>query len=194
MVFAYRLLAAALFAAAPALAGAVTWTEALDAPGGSFSSDWSKPTAVAQGVTRITGTGAQNDFDILSFSGLAPGAQRFDFTFAGPDGAGNSYSAGGVVKFSTEPFRWGWDGKDAFGFQLGKKTLSSAATLALADTFAGGDLFVALYFTHGRLDWTLDAPSNAQASLEAPAAVPLPAAGLMLIAAMAGLAVFRRRA
>jgi hypothetical protein len=186
------LLAAALSAAAPGRAGAATLTEA--DPGG-FSGLWSHPTAVAAGVTRIEGTGAQNDHDFLWFSGLSAGAHSFVFTFFGPETPDWSYSAGGSLLVSDRAFRWGWDGTTAFTFSLSHAATQGSATLTLGEDFAGGELFLGLYFTHGSLGYAIDAPSLAVAMAgDAPAAVPLPPALLLLAGALATLGLARRRA
>jgi hypothetical protein len=186
MVIPRPLLAAALVAA-PGLAGAVTLAETSAAP---FGGRWSAPTAVAPGVSRIEGTGAQNVHDFLVLADLAAGAQTLTFTFAAPERVDWSYSAGGQVLWSEDAFRWGWDGATAFAFGLDHGVRSAVATLALGEAFAGGALHLGLYFTHGALAYAIEAPSNA---FNAPAAVPLPAAGLLLVVAAAALAALRRR-
>jgi len=222
------LAAAALAAtlAAPA-ARAVALNEA-DLPAPGFSSLWSAPTAIASGYDRIEGTGAGGDFDTLAFSGMTPGAQTLSFLFEAPEAVDRSYSAGGAVLWSEDPFRWGWDGtrlspdvqveydtgRGARGAGGDRMTRGAARvslrprpqtlTLDLPETFAGA-LFLALNFTHGAdLAWSLTVPGNASATLLGPefeasvsepaAAVPLPAAGLLLGGALLGMGLLRRRA
>jgi hypothetical protein len=129
-------------------ASAATLNES-DVPGGAFGSSWSSLTEVGAGFDRISGTGSQNAFDNFVFTGLPAGAQTLTFGFSAPEGIDWSYSAGGRVLWSTEAFRWGYDGKDVgAGFQLGKWQPEQTLTLELGEGFTG-KLFVALNFTHG---------------------------------------------
>lgn len=191
--FARSALAAALIAA-PAASLAVTLTEGA---GPGFSSLRAAPTLVAPGVTRIEGRGAQNDPDFLIFSDLMAGPQVFTFTFSAPGEVGWSYAAGGALLWRDDRFRWNWDGATAFTFALDHGRRTATGALALGDGFSGGDLHLALYFTHGALSYRIDAPSNARMAAGSDggvaAVVPLPASGLLLLAAAGALAAFRRR-
>jgi hypothetical protein len=183
------------------LSGAVsaaTLSEA-DVSGGDFSG-WANPTTVAAGPTLITGTwGAQNDFDSLRFTGLTPGAQTITITFAPlvPIGPTDwSFSAGGLIKWATDPFAHEDDGQSltwGFSLQHWNRDTVPSFTLTLADSFAG-ELYFNLKNTHGAglLTWSIDAPGNA-AVVTPPASVPLPASGLLLPLALGGLAFWRRR-
>lgn len=178
-------------------ATAATLNEA-DVPGGAFGSSWSSLTEVGAGYEIVSGTGSQNAFDNFVFAGLPAGAQKLTFSFSAPADIDWSYSAGGRVLWSTEAFRWGYDGKDVgSGFQLGKWQPSQTLTLDLGDSFTG-KLFLALNFTHGKdIAYTIGAPSNvALPPAGEVAPVPLPA-GLLLIGtgiAALGAAGYRRRA
>ena len=171
---------------------AVTVTEA---DVGEFSSDWSAPTVLGPGVTSVIGTGAGNQFDILFLSGLATGAQTLSFSFEGPSGADYSYSAGGSIRYSETPFQWGWDGQNGGDFATTYYDLNDSLEIMLGDAF-GGELYLAMYFTHGT-DLAYNFSSNKPASTPAAeaSAVPVPAAGLMLGGALAlfGAAAARRR-
>jgi hypothetical protein len=184
-VFAAIATATALAFAAPA--GAATIHEG-DLAGGSFSGSWGAPTNLGAGVTEVTGTGSQHAFDFFTFT-LPAGTQTLTFDFWAPQGAGNSYSAGGTIKTSTAPFEWGWDGKQTGNFQLGRQKPTDRVTLALGPDFAG-ILHVGLYFTHGaRMSYRV----STDAVAEAPGVVPLPATGVLLLTALGGAAAVARR-
>jgi len=155
-------------------------------PGGAFSSSWSNPTTIANGYDTITGTGAGNQFDIFAFTGLASGAQSLTFNFAAPSGIGWSYAAGGNLLYSTQPFRWGWDGTTFGVVNSNYYTPNQQVTLNLNAAFAG-TLYVGLYFTYGsNLGYSISVPGNA--ALPPPVSgVPLPAAGGLMLAGIAGL-------
>ncbi|WP_425052681.1 hypothetical protein [Psychromarinibacter sp. S121] len=169
---------------------AVTVTEA---DVGEFSSNWAAPTVLGDGVTSVSGTGAGNAYDILLLTGLASGAQTLSFSFEGPSGADYSYSAGGSIRYSETPFRWGWDGQDGGSFATTYYDLTDSLEIVLGDAF-GGVLYLALYFTHGQ-DLAYTFSSSASVDAIDPAPVPLPAAGLLLGGALAlfGAAAARRR-
>jgi hypothetical protein len=185
IAFAAIATAAALAFSAPA--GAATIHEG-DLAGGSFSGSWGAPTALGAGVTEVTGTGSQHAFDFFTFT-LPSGAQTLTFDFRAPEGIGYSYSAGGTIKTSATPFRWGWDGATAGVFQLGYRERDDQVTLALGPDFAG-TLHVGLYFTHGA---NISYRVSSDAALPAPGVVPLPATGLLLLTALGGTALATRR-
>jgi hypothetical protein len=167
-----------------------------DAPGGAFGSSWANPTEVGAGFDAVAGTGAGNAFDNFVFTALPSGRQTLSFAFQAPAGIDYSYSAGGQLLWSTEPFRYGWDGKQVgSGFQLGHWQPQTTVDLELGDDFSG-KLFLALNFTHGSsLAYNISVPSNAVAGPGEAAPVPLPA-GLLLIGtgiAALGAARLRRR-
>ncbi|MFN6978543.1 MAG: VPLPA-CTERM sorting domain-containing protein [Gemmobacter sp.] len=188
-----RTLAAAA-ATALALTGAAGAATVSEADLGDFSNDWRAFTAIGGGPTTIRGTGKQGDADHVVLTGLKPGAQTLTFTFSGPVGAGNSYSAGGNLLYGFEPYKWSaWDGKSAGSFNLRHGKLTDTLTLSLDAAFSG-PLYLTLHHTHGALDWSLEVPGNAAASVVSPSAVPLPAGVVLLLGALGGLAAFRRRA
>jgi hypothetical protein len=188
--------AAALILAFAGTAGAATLNE-WDVPGGAFGSAWNAPTAIGAGITTINGTGAGNQYDNFAFTALPAGAQTLTMTFSAPPGSGWSYAAGGTILWSTQPFRWGWDGTTLSNVFVGFFTPSRTISLTLPASF-GSTLYLALNFTFGtNLGYTIDVPSNAVAvppSPQAPTPVPLPAGAALLAAALAALGVGARRA
>ena len=181
-----------------AAASAATLTEG-SLPGGAFSGAWNSPTEVGAGFDIISGTGNQNQFDNFYFSALPSGSQTLSFDFTAPEGFGYSYSAGGEIYTSTSPFRWGWDGVRApQSVSVNYYNPQQSFTLDLGDDFAGGSLYLAMYFTHGaNLAYNIAAPSNAIAVPTAPnpAPIPLPAGVVLLGSAFAALGAlgYRRR-
>ena len=175
-----------------ATAHAATYTEA-SAPGGAYSGSWASPTEVGAGFENVSGTGNGNAYDNFVFSALPSGKQSLTFTFSAPENVDPwSYSAGGEVLWSTQPFRWNWDGARAGQFQVSSYERTKSFTLDLADDFSG-PLYLALNFTHGaNLGYNVSAPSNAGVS---PAPIPLPAGVLLMGSAVValGAAGLRRR-
>jgi len=168
-------------------AGAATLNEA-SVPGGSFGSSWADLTTVAAGYDTITGTGAQNQYDNFLFA-LPAGPQSLTFNFTAPADFGDSYSAGGSILYSATPFRSGWDGTHATGFDVNTHQPSRAFTLDLPD-FEGGSLYLALNFTYGNdLGYSISVPGNAIA----PAPIPLPAGAALLATGVAALLGFGAR-
>ena len=160
--------------------------------GGAFGSAWNNLTTVDAGYDVIAGTGNQNQYDNFVF--LPSGPQSLSFDFAAPPGYGDSYSAGGRILYSATPFRWGWDGTVATGFDVNSLDPTRAFTLDLAD-FQGGSLYLALNFTYGSdLAYNIGVPGNACHGTPAP--IPLPAGALFIgtgIAALAALGARRRK-
>jgi len=199
--------AAALAFAAPAAASTV---HEGDLAGGSFSRSHASPTQLAAGVTGVTGTGRASRDDFFVFTGLPTGAQTLTFTFSAVGGVNDSFSAGGNILTSANPFRWEWDGVDGGSFEIRRHQRTDTKTVRLGAGF-GGTLFVGLYFTHGpEISYSVStdaifpasAPATEEIAQTIPAGtetigvVPLPGAGLMLLTALgaAGLAARRRRA
>ncbi len=177
---------AAGLAAMPA--GAATISE-LSQPGGNFSNSWTAPSVIGNGFDIVQGTGGANNYDILAFTGMAPGAQTVTLTFTAPSGIGWSYAAGGNVLYSTQPFQWAWDGTTAGSVSIGYATPTQTLSFNLGPGF-GGALYLGLYFTYGQnLGYTVSLPGNAAP----PPAVPLPASAWLLGAVLAGGAAAARR-
>jgi hypothetical protein len=159
-------------------AQAATLTEG-DMPGGAFGASWDKPTVVGAGITGIVGTGSQNAFDNFVLTGLPGGAQDITFLFTAPEGIGWSYSAGGNILYSLEPFAHGWDGKGAGVVQLDWFRREQSLVLSLGEEFSG-TLYLALNFTHGaNLGYAIGLPGAAGTG-PSPAPVPVPA-GMVLL-------------
>ncbi|WP_172295590.1 hypothetical protein [Pseudoruegeria sp. HB172150] len=178
---------AALFAGAGAHAVTVSESDL-----GEFSGEWSSPTELGAGIDGVSGTGAQNQFDILVLTGLTAGAQTLTFTFTGPADAGDSYAAGGTLMYSFDAFQYGWDGDYAGSFGSFKSALTDTLTLVLGDDFSGV-LYLALYFTYGdQLSYSI-ASSVPATSGSTPSPVPLPATGLLLGGALVGAGLLAKR-
>lgn len=162
-----------------------------DLKDGEFSKHWKSPTILDDSVDGVLGTGKSGQFDIFVFTGLPQGGQTLSFGFAAPEGIKHNYAGGGEIRWSTSPFRWGWDGNNggAFDVRFGEPT--DLLQIVLGDDFAG-PLYVALYFTYGK-DIAYSVTTDGLA--EMPPAVPLPGAGLLMGTALAGAAVagLRRR-
>jgi hypothetical protein len=161
-----------------------------DAPGGAFGNRFDTFTQIGAGYGGVSGTGDQNRFDHLVFTDLPAGSQSIGFDFFAPEGIGNSYSAGGVIRYSTSPFRYEWDGTALSNFQLDLRNPTGHYALALPDSYSGS-LYVALYFTHGKdIGYNISVPQN----VAAPAApVPLPAGIGLLGMALGALGLLRAR-
>ena len=188
---------AVLCASLPLMAGAATVSEA---EAGLFSSDWAHPTLMGEDVTGISGTTLGNVYDIFRLAVPANGGDLV-LTFGAGNRMENSYSAGTVVRYSYAPFPWAWAGDTLGEAQI---TWSNQAdkTLRLAlDPSRGDALYLALYNTHGVMDYTIAGfgrLAQAQPSVPAlPAPVPVPAAAVLLGTALGGLgaaAALRRAA
>lgn len=188
---------------------------------GDFSNSWVAPTVVASGTTDVSGAGASgwsngDQFDVLQFSGLAPGRTSIfiDFTLTGSYRTGNYANGGGSIYYSFVPFTGSYYVTQADGKVLGSKDLLAGAfdvtydpwkpanplrqgtsrfTLDLGDEFAG-NLFLALNFTYGKTSYNVNAlnwPASDEGTTVSP--VPLPASGLFLLASFLGLGCFAIR-
>lgn len=163
---------------------------------GAFSRQWKRPTEIGFGADTILGIAErQNQHEFIVLSALPAGAQSLTFDFTAPDSAlsSYSYSAGGQVLWSTEPFRHAWDGQRAGAFQLSRSTPSQSLEIAL-DRTVSGPVYLGVYFTHGRdVSWQLSAPGNRAAASPVLAPIPVPAAAVLLLGGLATFAAFRRR-
>jgi uncharacterized repeat protein (TIGR01451 family) len=130
-------------------------------PGGSFSNDFAAPTPVPGGTIAVVGTGTPNQHDFLVFEGLLPGAQTITLTLAPEGGAAPGRNAGGEVYFKHAPFAYEWDGTHAGQFRVNYGRPTDTIEIALDAGFAGGRLYLALYYTHGeRVTYQIAAPGN----------------------------------
>lgn len=180
---------AAFCASLPLMAGASTVREA---DVGTFSNDWARPTILADDVTGVSGTTMGNVFDIFRLAVPAAGG-GLTLTF----GAGNrmdySYSAGAVVKYSYAPFPWSWSGDTLGNVQIAWWDQADKALNLTLDPARGDALYLALYTTHGVMDYNIGGFGRPVAQtqplappLSAPAPVPVPAAILLLGTALGG--------
>jgi hypothetical protein len=222
-----KLYVAVLVGAASITAPVAEATPILQEAGSNFSNNWVSPTLVASGTTGVAGTGAPewmggDRLDIFQFSGLVPGATSivFDFSLTGPYSPSAYQNGGGTIYYSYVPFSGGYYVDQGNGKVLGSQDLlagsfdvtynpweaanasnrgTSSFTLNLANEFAG-DLFLALDFTYGRvnyninsLSWATSDDGPAPAEIPVAVAVPLPATGWLLLAGLIGLAANRRK-
>lgn len=146
-----------------------------DAPKEEFSKKWSAPTVVPFGHDVVEGEGSQNRPDFLVFEKLAPGAQSLTLSFEGPGkDLPHSFSAGATVMWSAEPFRWEWDGARAGQVQIDRANPTGVVTIRLPESFKGGPLHLALYFTHGKeLSYAIDVPGAGKPVAPPPVAPPV---------------------
>ena len=182
-------LLAALMLAAPAVARTLTEAEA-----GGFSTDWANPSQLAGDVTGVSGTTAQNVFDIFRLAVPATdGAVRLSFS------AGSrmdySYAAGTVVKYAYAPFPWGWAGETLGQVDITWNDQADKSLNLLLDPSRGDTLYLALYNTHGAMDYNIAGfgAAVAAARSETPVAVPLPASAALMLAGLGGLGIVASR-
>ena len=197
-------LSAALLMGLAQVAQGATLSEA-DIAGG-FSSDFANPTNVALNTTSIDGTLSNGDPDFFQLSGLESGSQTLFFflNLAAPNGLTGAQSASGQIRVNETAFSSAIDGTrinsgagvDDFNLAFDPADFGSAVpfqTLSydLGTGFGGGDLYLSILptFASQMFSFGVVVP----ASPIAPAPVPVPAAGLMLLAALGGFAALRRR-
>ncbi len=165
--------------------------------GQDFSGNWTSFSVIDTGATTVTGTwSGGNDADYIAFTGLAKGAQQVVLTFSPIGPQGDSFSAGGSVLWKTTPLQHSeWEGErlGEIGFWKSNQSTPQTLTIALNEAF-GGSLYLQLFGTHGTLQYGISAPGNALASPpvtatpeDLVAAVPLPAAAMMLLAGLGAL-------
>lgn len=173
-------------------------TEVREADFGGFSGDWAHPSALADDVTAISGTTGGNLYDIFRLAVPAAGGS-LALTFGAGGRMEDSYSAGTTVNYSYAPFPWGWAGETLGTVQIARWNEGNKSLSLVLDPARGDTLYLALYNTHGVMDYTVTgfgraAPGGA-IQPDAPAPVPLPAAALLLGTALGGMglaAVARR--
>lgn len=166
---------------------------------GGFSNDFTTPTQISAGFEDVIGTLDVSDYNIFSFTDLAPGAQTISLTFSLQSLPANSgfENAGGYVRFLETPFQNSPEEGSRTNFNLvfnprrpSNDVLTQTLSFDLDSSFTGSPLFFATRLTfssQGPLSFGVFAPGNAVAP------VPVPAAGLLLLTALAGAAAFRRR-
>lgn len=158
--------------------------------GGDFGDSYKAVTLIGNGYDTITATmegTKKNNNDLFAFTSLAPGAQTITFSFAAPAGVGYSFASGGSIYYSTQPFRWDWDGTFAGSFSLGYHNQTGTVSIPLASNFSGA-IYLAVYGWGSSIGYTVSAPGNAPVN-----PVPLPAPAFLLAGAVAGLAALGRR-
>lgn len=197
-------LSAALFMSLFQSAQAATLSET--AVAGGFSGDFLTPTLVSAGTTAIDGTLSSGDFDYLQLTGLGAGAQTLFFimNLATPVGLAGNPEARGEIRVSDAAFTSAFDGtriNPAAGvndFELSFDLADipgsvpfQALSYDLDASFGGGDLYLSILPTFATQEFSfgIAVPS----APIPPAPVPVPAAGFLLLAAIAGLTLMRRR-
>jgi hypothetical protein len=157
--------------------------------GGDFSNKFKSPTLIGYGYDTVTGAtdgGNGQNNDIFAFSSLNPGAQSLTLTFAAPTNIGLTFSSGGSIYYSTQPFGKNKGGTLAGSFSVDFFSRTSSVYIPLASNFSGA-LYIGIYGWGPSISYSVSVPGNA------PPAVPLPAAGLLLGGAVVGLGAFGRR-
>ena len=173
---------------------------------GGFSSDFLNPTNVATNTTTIEGTLSNGDGDFFQLNGLGAGSQTLFFflNLAVPSGLVGAQSANGQIRVSEAAFSSATDGtrinsaagSDDFSLSFDPANFSSSVpfqTLSydLGAGFGGGDVYLSILPTFASQTFSFGVVVPADPI--APAPVPVPAAGLMLLAALGGFAALRRR-
>ncbi len=166
---------------------------------GGLSSDYATPTEIAFGFDDVAGTLSSGTYNIFNFANLASGAQTVSLTFQLPAALTSYQNAGGYVRMKETPFQYSAEEGTRTDFDLvfnpgnlATAVVSQTLSFNLDNSYTGSPLFFAVNVTHGSsgaVSFGVNAPGNAIA----PSPVPIPAAGLMLLAALAGFAALRGR-
>lgn len=174
--------------------------------GGAYSGDYTAPTQIGTGFDTILGTVTNGQTIELELTGLPAGAQALSFTFTTPTGVSQQgpangwayYGAGGALLYSAgSPFAYGpWGGTSVGNVAVANSSaaqMTNVLTLTLGSTFSG-PLYLGLNMTYGNtpISFAIGVPSNA-AVAPVPAPVPLPPGVLLMIPALSGLWMIRRR-
>lgn len=150
----------AMLAVAAAPAQANVLDEAAQ-PGGSFSAEFAAPTPVPESYTTVIGSGTPNDHDFLVFEALRPGAQTLTLTIERDPASEQVRSSGGEVYFKQDAFGYAWDGIEAGKFRVNYGRPTATVEITLDSGFAGGRLYLAIYYTDGpRVLFEIAAPTN----------------------------------
>lgn len=165
-------------AAAMAMAGTVNAATLHEGTGrAEFSDSWKSPTIVDAGFDRVSGSwSGWNDYDILGFTSLRTGAQTITLSFSPSKPIGLfdlGFAAGGSLHYQlAAPGHSAWEGTQFGSVDMSYWNRKGDFTYSLSfgDDFRGV-LYLALYGTHGSLNYTIHAPGNA---LPRPAPQPAP--------------------
>lgn len=188
-----KLLATTALALTASMAQAATVSEAAH---GEFSKNFAAPTVFGDTVSAVSGTGTQNQFDFLHFSGLTTGAQTvtMDFGYIGDHTNDNRTAS---IVYSTSPLAGAWGSLSEWVLVGPSAPATQQVTLSFDDSFAG-DLYLGMLFYSGNnMTYNITGTGFASDSAAGSApAVPLPAGiwlGLSALGAL-GLAAQRRKA
>jgi hypothetical protein len=156
---------------------------------GGYSGAFDAPTVLDPGVTGVTGSGTAKNYDFFVFTGLPAGAQTITLTFEIPDWADKTYSGGGILRASLDPFgkKLGGEIKDTFRTTFNHSIVTLSFDLDKSFT---GTLYMGLYFTHGA---DLQYNVSTDASYEDAPVVPLPGAGILKLTGLAGAGALQWR-
>ena len=172
-----------------------------------FSSQFGSATQIGLGNDQVNGTLTAGDFDFLHFTNLAAGSQSIDFTFGLPvpgftsgfqNIGGQAFVSETQPGFASDGARLNPLSPNNNDFELFFDPFNAASAVTtqtlsyqLDSSFQGGSLFVALLpqFSSNTpfLTYSLSVPGNAVAP------VPVPASGLLLLAALGAGGMLRHR-
>lgn len=191
-------LVAALACAGAAGASTVVVSES-DAKGGDFSNSHANPTVFGQDVMLVTGSqNRKSDTDWLLFDGFATGTERLEFTFTNVGGNWGGLS----LRLKDEAFKNARDSWPLLGaWYLDGISDERPVTVSYVLDGYTGPIFARVDFYHGNDVANGTGVSYSIARIGdtympeagvSPAAVPVPAAGLFLIAGLGALAALRQ--